>query len=252
MTFLNTLVSKAAVVALSLSISSLSAAAAADDEAEFVAEAQAKLKATFQNLNVTDFREGPIPGLFEMNVGGQIVYFHPEEEVLIFGEIFSKEGLSLTAQSRSRTDSELHSGIPTEQAIVIGPEDGVPIIEFTNPNCGYCRQLDQYLAGVGQPVKRIIFFAVPQDPSAIARAVHVACSDDKEAAFREIYSGAKNDDFTACEEGQALVNSHRAISSKAGVQATPTLYLGRTPVRGFRRDAIGQYITEQLRLLASN
>ena len=62
----------------------------ADDQEQYVKDAQEKLKATFQNLTVNDFKPSPVEGLFEINIGGRVVYFHPEAEVLIFGEIFSK------------------------------------------------------------------------------------------------------------------------------------------------------------------
>lgn len=230
----------------------LSTGALANEEEQYIQEAQAKLKATFQNLTVNDFKPSPVEGLFEINIGGRVVYFHPEAEVLIFGEIFSKDGRSLTQESQALTSADQYEDIPIEQAVVIGPEDGVPIIEFTDPDCPYCREYHNYITGVGQPVKRIIFFETRIHPSARAKAIHVLCADDQEAAFLEVFSNPNINNFNTCENGETMADAHLTVSKGAGVNATPTLYLGRTPVRGFRRDAIAQYIAEQARLLASN
>lgn len=230
-----------------------SATLAQDPEQEqYVKDAQAKLKATFQNLTVNNFKPSPVEGLFEINIGGRVVYFHPDAEVLIFGEIFSKDGRSLTQESQALTNADMAADIPTELAVVIGPEDGVPIVEFTDPDCPYCREYHNYITGVGQPVKRIIFFETRIHPSARPKAIHVLCAEDQEAAFLEVYNNPNMTEFNTCENGEEMANAHLTISKSAGVNATPTLYLGRTPVRGFRRDAIAQYIAEQARLLASN
>lgn len=226
----------------------------ADDQEQeqFVQDAQEKLNATFHNLTVNDFKPSPVDGLFEMNVGGRVVYFHPEAEVLIFGEIFSKDGRSLTQESQALTNADMAADIPLELAVVVGPEDGVPIVEFTDPDCPYCREYHNYVTGVGQPVKRLIFFETRIHPSARPKAIHVLCAEDREAAFLEVYNNPNMTQFNTCENGEAMADAHLNVSKGAGVNATPTLYLGRTPVRGFRRDAIAQYIAEQARLLASN
>ena len=68
-------------------------------------------------------------------MGGGIVYYHPQAEVLIFGEIFSKDGRSLTAESLALSAAEIYEQLPLEKALVVGPEDGIPIVEFTDPDC---------------------------------------------------------------------------------------------------------------------
>ena len=241
-----------AVIAYALMIV-LTMPALADTDQQIVDDAQAKLQATFQQLTVVDFRPSPVAGLFEFNIGGRVVYFQPDAEVLVFGEIFSKDGRSLTAESQALTTGKLVDDMPLNQAVVVGPVDGVPIVEFTDPDCPYCREYHNYVTGVGQPVKRIIFFETSIHPSARPKAIHVLCAEDQEAAFLDLYSrNIPTTELNTCDDGEALADAHLAISKSAGVDATPTLFLGRTSVRGFRRDAIAQYIAEQARLLNGN
>lgn len=218
----------------------LSATLYADETQHSTEAAQAKLKATFTNLTVIDFKAAPVAGLYEVNMGGRIVYYHPEAEALIFGEIFSKDGRSLTAESLALTATEVYEQLPLEKALVVGPEDGVPIIEFTDPDCPYCRQYHEFVAN--EPVKRLIFFETRIHPTARAKAVHILCAEKPSAAFLELYAGTEPVSYSDCDAGRAMVDEHLAISRQAGVNATPTLILDRTPVTGFRRQLIADYI----------
>lgn len=205
-----------------------------------IEEAQAKLKATFSNLSVIDFKAAPVVGLYEVNMGGRIVYYHPEAEVLIFGEIFSKDGRSLTAESLAQTAAHVYEQLPLEKALVVGPEDGIPIVEFTDPDCPYCQQYHEFV--VDQPVKRLIFFETRIHPNAKAKAVHILCAKDPPEAFLQIYNANAPAQYNDCKAGRAMADEHLAIASQAGVNATPTLILDRTPVTGFRRDIIADHI----------
>ena len=224
----------------------------ASDERREIEKAESKLRATFQNLTVLDFKPSPVKGIYEINIGGRVVYFEPDAEVLIFGEIFSKDGRSLTVESQLLTAGDVVDALPLDKAVIVGPDDGIPIIEFSDPNCIHCRNYHNYVTSVGQPVKRIIFFETRLHPQAREKVVHILCAEDKEAAFMSIYGVQPPTELQQCAEGEATADAHLTISSGAGVDATPSFFLGRTPVRGFRRDAIAQYIAEQARLSASN
>ena len=134
--------------------------------------------------------------------------------------------------------------MPLAEALVIGPDDGIPIVEFTDPDCPYCRYYQEHLVGIeSPPIKRYIFFETRPHPAARQKAVHILCADDPAAAFDAVYRGARRT-FATCAAGEARHDRHLAILSAAGVSATPTVYLGRTPVRGFQPEAIDAYRAE--------
>lgn len=218
----------------------LSVTASAADAEETIEAAEAKLKATFTSLTIIDFKAAPLAGLYEVNMGGRIVYYHPEAEVLIFGEIFSKDGRSLTAESLAATAADIYAQLPLEKALVVGPEDGIPIVEFTDPDCPYCQQYHEFV--VEQPVKRLIFFETRIHPAAKAKTIHILCAAEPSAAFLDMYGGNEPAQYDDCEVGRAMVDEHLQISRNAGVDATPTLILDRTPVTGFRRQLIADHI----------
>ena len=67
----------------------------------------AKIKEHFlrkfpRTQGVDEVRESPIQGIYEIATPRGIFYFHPEKELMIFGEIWDPTGKSLTAERRLR------------------------------------------------------------------------------------------------------------------------------------------------------
>ncbi len=226
--------------ACSVLLFAFGATTTAAEAQQSIEQAQAKLKATFTNLTVIEFKAAPVAGLYEVNMGGRIVYYYPQAELLIFGEIFSKDGRSLTAESLALSAAEIYEQLPLEKALVVGPEDGVPIIEFTDPDCPYCRQYHDFVAD--EPVKRLIFFETRIHPAAKAKAIHILCAAEPSAVFLEIYAGKEPASYNDCDAGRVMADEHLAISRQVGVNATPTLIVDRTLVTGFRRQLIADHI----------
>ena len=120
----------------------------------------------------------------------KLIYYHPEKELLILGEIWTKDGRSLTAVRRAELAADLFDEIPTEHGLVIGPENGTEIVEFTDPDCPYCRRYNAFAQEPGQiPIRRVVFFDTRAHPNAKTKAVHILCSSDQQQAFLDVYAG---------------------------------------------------------------
>lgn len=230
------------IIVLILSIST--ASFSATETSNITKEAQEQFQATFQNMTVSNFQPSPIDGLFEMSIEGRIIYFHPEAEALFLGEILSKDGTNLTAASTDALSSQLVDNIPLELAVVIGPEDGVPIIEFSDPHCPYCVRYHNFMGSIDKPVRRYVFFETRIHPEARDKVVHILCANDQEAAYNEVYSNTPPNELISCEAGEQLASKHLEISRDAGVNATPSFFLDRNFKRGFRREDLVQYIEQ--------
>jgi len=115
--------------------------------AKAAANAEQQLKQTFTNLQFEDFEPAPIHGpIYQASAGGQIVYYAPESEHLLFASIFDKNGVNLTALAQEAGTAKRLKAIDTSVAFPIGPETAPTVIEFTDPDCPYCRALDRYWA----------------------------------------------------------------------------------------------------------
>lgn len=145
--------------------------------AKAAADAEQQLHQTFTNLQFEDFGPAPVKGpLYQASAGGRIVYYAPESEHLLFASIFDKNGVNLTALAQEAGAAKRLKAIDTAVAFAVGPENAPTIIEFTDPDCPYCRALDRYWAAKaaeGKPVRRLVFFVSGIHPEAAAKAEHI-------------------------------------------------------------------------------
>lgn len=215
--------------------------------ARAAADAEQQLRQTFTNLQFEDFGPAPVKGpLYQASAGGRIVYYAPESEHLLFASIFDKNGVNLTALAQEAGTAKRLKAIDTALAFTIGPENAPTVIEFTDPDCPYCRALDRYWAAnaaEGKPVRRLVFFVGGIHPEAAAKAEHILCSSDKEAAFKAVYAGAAPAVLRTCTEGRTKVEAHARIVGSAGITGTPTLIAGGKLISGFQQAEIEAFLS---------
>ncbi|WP_336963906.1 DsbC family protein [Sphingobium aquiterrae] len=209
-------------------------------------DAERELRQTFTNLQFEDFGPAPVKGpIFQATAGGRIIYYAPESEHLLFAEIYDRDGQNLTALAQNSAAARKLAGIDTSKALAIGPADAPVVIEFTDPDCPYCRALDRFWAAKaveGKPVRRLIFFVSGIHPEAAAKAEHIHCSTNKEAAFKAIYAGAAPAPLRKCAEGKARVEADAGLVRAVGITGTPTLIAEGKIISGFRQAEIEEFL----------
>jgi thiol:disulfide interchange protein DsbC len=190
------------------------------------------LKKNFPNLRVDSVKESPIKGLYEIVAGNQVFYFSPDG-YLMFGELWSKDGKNLTAEMREKVLSEKVKSIPLEKALKIGSGPR-QVIEFTDPDCPYCRKVDEFLAKRTDVTRYVFFFPLRQiHPDAEKKARYILSQKDREKALREVVSGAL-DGKPAPESiyQDAMLEEMEQVAKSVGVRGTPALWIDGTAVNG--------------------
>ncbi|CAM8670922.1 DsbC family protein [Sphingobium sp. H39-3-25] len=209
-------------------------------------EAENELRQTFTNLQFEDFGPAPVKGpIYQASAGGRIIYYAPESEHLLFAAVYDRNGINITALAQDRSAQRKLAAIDTSKALAIGPADAPQVIEFTDPDCPYCRALDRFWAAKeaeGKPVRRLIIFVSGIHPEAAAKAEHILCSPDKEAAFKTVYAGAAPVELRSCAEGRARVDADARVVSKAGITGTPTLIVGGKIISGFQQAELEEFL----------
>lgn len=154
---------------------------------------------------------------------------------MVFGEIWSKEGKSLTAERREEISAIAIKNLSLDNAVVIGNGQH-QIIEFTDPDCPYCRKVDSFLANRSDVTRHIIFFPLSIHPQAANKAKFILCSPDKKTAYREVLSGQYDSmpipSFSESCDGEAILKGHLALATKLGVRGTPSLWIDGVQVSG--------------------
>jgi thiol:disulfide interchange protein DsbC len=208
--------------------------------------AQRQLRQTFTNLQFEDFSPSPVRGpIFQAVAGGKMIYFAPDSEHLLFAAIYDRNGVNLTALAQDASARERLAAIDPQDALIIGPANAPKVIEFTDPDCPYCRSLDRFWAAKaaeGKPVQRHIYFVSAIHPQAAAKAEHIMCSPDPASAFSSIYQGVEPAALLTCPAGAGKVAHDAETSRKVGVSGTPTLFIEGRLISGFQQGELEEYL----------
>lgn len=211
-----------------------------------VEEAQRALRQTFTNLSFEDFGPSPVKGpVYQANAGGRILYFAPESGHLLFGAVYDRNGVNVTALAQDGAAQRRLGAIDPADALPIGPAGAPSVIEFTDPDCPYCQALERFWlakASEGKPVRRLIYFVSGIHPQAAAKAEHILCSPDQVAAFKALYAGSQPKALLKCPAGAAKVAKDAALVRKMGVTGTPTLFVEGKLVSGFQQAELEAFL----------
>lgn len=224
---------KRSFVATVLSVVMLLGLVAVSSAAPEAVKPEAALRAAFPQVTAIDsISPSEIPGLYEVVSGQHIFYFYPDKELIITGEIVGKDLKSRTAERRAAVAAKLVKSLPLEKAVKIGDGKKV-VVEFTDPDCPYCRKASEYFTKRAD-VTRYVFFAPIAHPGAITKVEYVLGAENKVEAYdammmgQEIPAKAK----PSTEAIKALAQEHLAIARKIGIQGTPTFYINDQQVVG--------------------
>lgn len=210
------------------------------------ADAQRQLRQTFTNLEFEDFGPAPVKGpIYQAIAGGRIIYFAPQSGHLLFAAVYDKSGVNVTALAQDAAARKHMAAIDPAQALVIGPAGAPRVIEFTDPECPYCQALERFWAAKGaegKPVQRLVYFVSGIHPLAAAKAEHILCSPDKEAAFKATYAGAAPATLLKCASGAAKVAADARTVKAMGISGTPTLFVDGKLVNGFQQAELEAFL----------
>ncbi len=155
-------------------------------------EVLAKFKETFKNVkSVESVSKTPVAGIYEIvgNGGSAVFYYAPKSDILFFGDMVNKEMKSLTQEKRNSIQQAKLGDIPLDKAIKIGNGQH-KVIEFTDPDCPYCRQAASYFKD--KDVTKYVFLRpIPAlHPKAEEKCRYILDAPDKAKAYYEAMSGA--------------------------------------------------------------
>ena len=201
-----------------------------------------KLKKTFTNFSATYIQDAPIKGLYEIHTTDNIIYFSPETETMFFGRIYSKDGVDLTQKSLAKATKkrmdEAGSSLQSlfDKALVLNEGGDIKLTIFTNPDCPYCRQADEWLKQVEvakniKIEKHLIFLSASKFPDADSKMRHILCSDDKETTYENIHKIPK-EIRRDCAGNDEILKAHNDLVTFFGVNGTPSFLLDNGEVIG--------------------
>lgn len=219
---------------LSLGAAGVSAAPVNKSPRQESAEIQRQLAAAYPDIQIDAVWTTQIPGLYELRVGKDILYA-TYDGYLIVGHIYD------TNARRNLTLARLMGAgqWPTEAAIRIGAPTGQKLAVFTDPDCPWCRKLQDEL----EQLKDVDVheFLYPLRPESPAKARAIWCHPDRhQALVTAMQAGAMSTPDEAPCDSSALEQAV-AFGQARGLQHTPTL------IRGDGEMWVGYLTREQIR-----
>jgi thiol:disulfide interchange protein DsbC len=189
------------------------------------------------SINVEAVEKTPIEGIYEIvaNKGSIVFYYAPKSELIIFGEIYDKNKKSLTQEKRDQLQTNKLTDIPLDKAIKIGTGKN-KVIEFTDPDCPYCRQAAEYFKNKNVTKYVYLIPIVQLHPKAEEKAKYILAAEDKVKAYYEVMSGAKDKDDLSGQKISKDVNdmyqAQQSIGNKIGITGTPAFWINGKYVPG--------------------
>ncbi len=144
-------------------------------------DAQAIVNKLGPNITVTEVKESPIKGVWEIEVRKEsqhgAVFLDCSRRFLI-GQLIPIESIG----KPRKVDA---SKIPLDSALVVGSRDAAKkVIVFTDPDCPYCRQLHPIMKQIVAKHKDVAFYLIlnplPMHKDAYKKAQAILCAKSLE------------------------------------------------------------------------
>lgn len=120
------------------------------------------------------------------------------------------------------------------------------VVEFTDPDCTFCRAASRYLDGRRDLTRYVFFYPLARHPRAREKVRYILSrkEDERERAYRQVMSGALDGAarLDSSPRGARLQEEQFAIATRAGVSSTPTFMISGRIVTGFDRPRIEELL----------
>jgi thiol:disulfide interchange protein DsbC len=188
-----------------------------------------KLKAALQtrlgDATIKSVEKSPIAGLYEVNLGSQIIYSDATGDYLILGDLIdAKNHKNLTEARLSETNRINFASLPFANAVKVVKGNGSrQIAVFSDPNCPYCKQLENTLKSVDNVTVYTFLYPV-LSPDSEVKSKSIWCSTDRAKAW-ESWMQNRTAPTAAGTCDTAAIDKNLKLGHEMNVTGTPTVFL---------------------------
>lgn len=174
---------------------------------------------------IDEVSKTPVPGLYEVRIGQEILYADEQGNHLIQGNLIdTKTRADLTEARLAKLSAIDFASLPLKDAVVIKQGNGTRrMAVFGDPNCGYCKRFERDLAKL-QDVTIYNFLYPILGPDSNTKSKDIWCAQDSAKAWRAwmvdgVTPPKSTDkcDTTALERNLEFGKKHRVQGTPAAV-----------------------------------
>ena len=191
------------------------------------ADPRVQIAAKIPGARPEDLRPSPVPGIYELTRGADLVYVTPDGKYAFIGDLYDlPKNNNLTELQRKQIRVKLIGAVPESEMVIFGPKNPrYTVTVFTDVDCAYCRQLHSQINEynrLGVRVRYLFFPRTGPNTESWTKAEEVWCSADR------------NDALTRAKLGQALkakpcannpVARHYALGKDFQLEGTPAIVM---------------------------
>ncbi len=188
-----------------------------------------KLKSTLESrvgdATIKSIEKTPIPGLYEVNLGSQIVYSDASGNYLLLGDLVdTRSRQNITEARLSETNKIDFAKLPFENAVKVVKGNGSrKIAVFSDPNCPYCKQLESTLKSIDNVTVYTFLYPV-LSPDSTAKSKSIWCSKDRGMTW-ESWMLDRKAPTTAGTCDTTAIDKNLKLGRSMNVTGTPTVFL---------------------------
>jgi thiol:disulfide interchange protein DsbC len=196
-----------------------------DVPADVAAKIRAILHERIPDLHIEGIHKGPLPGLYELNTGVELLYTNDAATMIFVGHLVdTKTRQDLNAERLNALNAIDFNSLPFDLAIKTVRGNGSrKVAVFADPLCPYCQQLEQQMQGITNVT--IYTFLYPLEtlhPGASVKAVDIWCSKDRSSAWSKWMLQRVEPGDTRCKG--APIETLQTLGDKLHIDSTPTLF----------------------------
>lgn len=178
-------------------------------------------------FQIESAKASSIAGVYEVITDQGLIYVADNGKKLIGGRIYDITGaepVNLSEQAIRAMRQRDVAAVADETIVYAAEDEQYVVTVFTDPTCGYCRQLHNSLQSYHDKGITIRYLAWPRgglQGSAYQQLKTIWCSADQKAAL----DAAKSDKRLPAASCDDPVDEHFALGNKFGVRGTPAMVL---------------------------
>jgi thiol:disulfide interchange protein DsbC len=186
---------------------------------------------------IDEVSKTPIPGIYEVRFGADIVYADEQGNHLIQGNLVdTRTGNDLTEARLAKLSAIDFASLPLKDAVVVKQGSGARrLVVFGDPNCGYCKRFERDLAKLNDVTVYTFLYPI-LGPDSNVKSRDIWCAKDSGKVWRawmmDGVAPPKNIgscDTTALERNLELGKKHRVQGTPAVVFEDGTRVPGAIP-----------------------
>ena len=213
--------------------------AIAGGHAAFAGEATKAIRDRLEKIvpgyDIVSIHETPVPGLYEVLLGSELVYVSEDGRYMVQGRMIDlKNRKDLTDSSPRLAEAQRRQArerlaaldkVGEDQMVIFAPDEYQHTVTvFTDIDCGYCRKLHNEIDAYGDEGIRVRYLFFPRAGAGSAsydKAVSVWCSEDRKQALTEAKAGKR----LAKQDCKNPVTDHMKLGEKFEISGTPAIVL---------------------------